>query len=387
MYGLQIGISQDGRARLETVTMPPANLIPNPTLSGVNAGADTPPTGWSISKPSGVSVDIVGSGVDGDGIPYMDVRFFGTPGASGNCQIDFCNGVAVAGASGEQHLLGFHGKLTAGDFTNVGSKWSYVMELDSGGSYIDGSFPDASYGGSGDALKDSWITSGRLFSHGTTAHARYGTIFTATSGNPIDFTVRIGTPIAHVDGYDITCWGDSLTQGVSQLPYPSQLAHLLEPKRLVSNQGVGGETSTEVSDRVTGASAWRRDGIQILWWGRNNPTQITVMQNDLKDAIAAIPHGRYIIIPWLTSSSEGIGSDTYVERQAYVEQLQDIYGDRVYDPFQDLLDAGTGTGQDATDVSNGVIPTSLRADSTHLNSAGYAVVAQGVKDLIDAKGW
>ena len=40
-----------------------------------------------------------------------------------------------------------------------------------------------------------------------------------------------------------------------------------------------------------------------------------------------------------------------------------------------------------TDFQNDVPPSSLRFDDIHLTLDGYEVVAQKVKELIDARGW
>ena len=55
---------------------------------------------------------------------------------------------------------------------------------------------------------------------------------------------------------------------------------------------------------------------------------------------------------------------------------------------QVLEDAGiTLTQQDITDLSNGMIPTSLRTDSTHFNDAGYVLLAQQVYVKLQELGY
>lgn len=51
----------------------------------------------------------------------------------------------------------------------------------------------------------------------------------------------------------ITCWGDSLTAGTSSQPWPGQLASTLGG-RTVHNGGIGGETSSQILDRIFGLS-------------------------------------------------------------------------------------------------------------------------------------
>jgi hypothetical protein len=56
-----------------------------------------------------------------------------------------------------------------------------------------------------------------------------------------------------VNWFNITAWGDSLTNGTGGTPFPTQLANDL-PGTTVSNQGVGGQTSTQIGVREGGVS-------------------------------------------------------------------------------------------------------------------------------------
>ena len=68
----------------------------------------------------------------------------------------------------------------------------------------------------------------------------------------------------------------------------------------------------------------------------------------------------------------------YQQRMAINATLASLYGARYVDLMAALLGAGNGSTQDNTDIANGLIPTSLRADRVHLNAAGYGVVANAV---------
>ena len=57
---------------------------------------------------------------------------------------------------------------------------------------------------------------------------------------------------------EIVCWGDSLTSG----DYPTYLAARFAPQRKVSNFGIGGETSSQILDRVKGHDL---DGAGLSW--------------------------------------------------------------------------------------------------------------------------
>ena len=64
--------------------------------------------------------------------------------------------------------------------------------------------------------------------------------------------------------------------------------------------------------------------------------------------------------------------------------MADYFGDHYLDIRDYLLEYGladadvTPTQQDTTDISNGEIPTSLRIDTVHFNTAGYTVIANCV---------
>ena len=53
-----------------------------------------------------------------------------------------------------------------------------------------------------------------------------------------------------------------------------------------------------------------------------------------------------------------------------------------------LQDAGiTPTAQDLIDISNGVVPSSLRADAVHFTADGYTILAQQVYNKLEQLGW
>lgn len=66
----------------------------------------------------------------------------------------------------------------------------------------------------------------------------------------------------------------------------------------------------------------------------------------------------------------------------------DKYPTECIDTLALLQRNGDGGGTDNTDVTNGLMPTSLTAaDRIHLNNAGYGVVAAEIKRILDSKGY
>ncbi|QQS17877.1 hypothetical protein IPL68_04415 [Candidatus Saccharibacteria bacterium] len=89
-----------------------------------------------------------------------------------------------------------------------------------------------------------------------------------------------------------------------------------------------------------------------------------------------------------------VGSSARTKMDAENARLASVYGGRYVDVFAYLksnqvwIDTGvTPTATDLSDQAAGVIPTSLRADTGHLNGVGYAAVALLVGDMIVAQGW
>lgn len=140
--------------------------------------------------------------------------------------------------------------------------------------------------------------------------------------------------------------------------------------------------------------AEHNDWIQTIWTGRNNPQAGTI----LRDTAAMVAYlspaqKRYLVFSVCNTASEPAGSDGYRNIETINAQLSEAYGARFLDVrtylVQNALAAAgiSATAQDRADVAADIIPGSLRADSTHLNQAGYAVLGRYVASVIKTKGW
>lgn len=170
------------------------NWLRNSTMQGTVAGTPgTPPSHWFIVPATGVSSSIVGTGTE-DGLPYIDVRFNGTPAASGNCTVLFEAGTDVPALNGDVWTGSFYMKLVAGSLTNIGSLKQVLSEGDSSGTFVTGaSFTLANPTSAG--LSTQRQSSTRVFSGGSTvAHAQNSCNVAVTAGNAIDITLRIAAP-------------------------------------------------------------------------------------------------------------------------------------------------------------------------------------------------
>ena len=126
----------------------------------------------------------------------------------------------------------------------------------------------------------------------------------------------------------------------------------------------------------------------IIWAGTNDTGLSADNVNGLLDSIDSIirtlKHKNYIVLS-LTSKYR---FNDVVQINILLEKH---YGNHFLNIRDYLLNYGlddaeiTPTEQDTTDIANGEIPSSLRADNMHLNRYGYTVVANQVykhgKDL------
>lgn len=183
---------------------------------------------------------------------------------------------------------------------------------------------------------------------------------------------------------DISCWGDSLTPGVVTLMQEA----LFSSGQSVRQLGVGGETSTQVKTRLLADPAGK-SGINIIWVGTNNITATSTVLADVADMVADLDSSEYIIVTPLPNidSTDWIGGADRAAIEATIDGLLDAYPNNSFDALTYLQGYGTGTGQDATDVTNGIVPSSLRDGTLHLNTGGSNRMSIGLRDFITAKGW
>ncbi len=173
------------------------NAIRNPAASGASPGAPgTPPTYWGIYNPDaamGVATQIVGSGTEG-GIPYVDVRIFGTAaaGAFGQVQIFFEGSRQIAATAGQKWTLTLYAKVAGGSMANCSADLAF-NENDNQGNYLGTALLYPFYPIAAPLQTDvqSWPAPA---THATVAFVQpYMSIGYAT-GTPFDVTMRIGSP-------------------------------------------------------------------------------------------------------------------------------------------------------------------------------------------------
>lgn len=197
---------------------------------------------------------------------------------------------------------------------------------------------------------------------------------------------------------NITAWGDSLTDGqpfTRAESYPTKLGAIL-PDRIVTNQGVGGETSSQILARMLADTTYRHD-VTVLWMGRNNLADPARVKSDVAAAVKSLGSDRFVVLTILNGDfygteekgTPGYNSIMEINRSfafRYPRNFLDIrsYLVSLYDP---------ANPQDVQDHARDIPPSSLRAhwnggiDLLHLSPEANAIVAQRVAQFITERDW
>jgi lysophospholipase L1-like esterase len=182
---------------------------------------------------------------------------------------------------------------------------------------------------------------------------------------------------------EIVAWGDSLTRGEGGKgdSWPAWFTRLSDGIAVV-NKGVGGQTSTQIKDRML-ADKDSHGKFTVIWAGRNNAfDQKGTVQADIAAMVAALEAPNYLVVGIPNGAKEPKdGPDRW--KRTLIDKLnaslKETYGDRFVDIRPLLISAyDPSQSQDVQDHADDVVPASLRSDALHLNSAGYKIVAQAI---------
>lgn len=133
--------------------------------------------------------------------------------------------------------------------------------------------------------------------------------------------------------------------------------------------------------------------IQVLWWGRNNVPNLTGLDTLIDNAVSIMPSPRrFLVIGVLPALNEIVGTSNYNAIIAMNAILSSNYPNNYIastPPTNAEMSAimYTPTSQDNTDIANGVFPTGMHADNTHLNGYGYNIVANRVALMLKQYNW
>jgi hypothetical protein len=173
------------------------NSIRNNTMQGAAAGTPgTLPTNWSLSAGggfTGMTSAVVGTGTE-SGITYIDLRFSGTPSASGTYRIYYEATNNIAALTGQTWSNSQYIKIAAGSLTGIGGFTDVYQEFTSAGGYITEAGVTTANPTTAGLATQRASTSRTLNGGATTAFVRTGLQVSLSSGVAIDITLRIGLP-------------------------------------------------------------------------------------------------------------------------------------------------------------------------------------------------
>lgn len=185
---------------------------------------------------------------------------------------------------------------------------------------------------------------------------------------------------------NISCWGDSLTQGAGGTPWPEVIEKRL-PGTTVNNFGIGGQKSDEIKARfLNNPESW--SDITVIWSGRNNYSDPEGVLSDIATMVSKLKTRRFVVLGVINGESETKEGNLLRNILRINNSLSKMYPDNYLD-IREILVSSPAANQptDEADRQKDVPPGSLRSDKLHLNSTGYEVVAQAIADFLKQKMW
>ncbi len=172
------------------------NGIRNNTFVGAVVGnPGTLPTNWfSYGNPAGsltgISSQIIGTGIETNGVNYIDIRLYGTPSVSGVWSILPDDGSSNPAATGQTWSSSFWLKISGGSTTGITFPVIFFDENNSGTGYITGGSYSVNL-----STTFQRVSATRTLNGGASVNiVSSGFRFSLTAGRTIDITVRIGLP-------------------------------------------------------------------------------------------------------------------------------------------------------------------------------------------------
>ena len=167
------------------------NYVTNPRMEGATNGVigsgGVAPTSLSISV-NGTSCEIANAGTTQNGVPVVDLRWFGTPNATTTLAASFMSNTAIVAASGETWSARCHVARVGGSLTNITSPRLLLMGRTADGA----SLTEAVTVGFTDTSALTPISGTQTLAQGTTARFNARFDFAVTNGQAVDVTYRLG---------------------------------------------------------------------------------------------------------------------------------------------------------------------------------------------------
>lgn len=170
----------------------------------------------------------------------------------------------------------------------------------------------------------------------------------------------------------IDCWGDSMFNtptGTAPAKIPAQLAGLFTPSADVYAGGVDGQTSAQVRTRFE-ATTVRRNGINLFFCGRNNPSDPSAVIADHNAMIGGLDGpSKYIVCSPCLKTTEVSGT-TFDQVTALRAAMSSQYATNYLDMQPTLFSAGN-----------------VGADDQHWSAQGATAAAALIKAKCQSLGY
>lgn len=141
------------------------------------------------------------------------------------------------------------------------------------------------------------------------------------------------------------------------------------------------------------AAVASKSAVQILWMGRNDVPNLSGVPALIDKAVRYIDApARFLVIGVPPSLIEPKSSANY----KLIENLNNDLASRYPDNYISIMpptDAElaavgyTPTGNDRTDIANGLFPRGLHTNDIHFNTQGYQIVVNRIAAKLKEKGW
>lgn len=173
----------------------------------------------------------------------------------------------------------------------------------------------------------------------------------------------------------VAYWGDSLTYGVgagttvsaTTGPYPQQIAYAARVGIPFTNQGVGGDKSSDIAARVIADKMRGKYWNAVFDMGRNDFDQIgsaAVLANIAKSVANLAPGVNYVVNTVANAANEPPGSGNWNGLVLLNNSIKSTYGAHVADVFNALTAGGT------TQVNNNLRNITVSTTSNGSTASG-----------------
>jgi hypothetical protein len=352
------------------------NGIRNSSMVGAAAGTPgTQPTNWNIAGPGATGLTrTIATGTE-DGMPYVEVRYFGTASDTNNKTLVFESNTQIAALVGQPWNLNFTARTVG---AAVGTSFStQLTSRDGAGSTVPGAIASViPISPTTARLASQTFVNGTVLTGATTAFIRAFLQINYTAGVPLDVTMRVGNP--------------QITPGlVAQSPISTTTVAVTRAADVLTLSGMLNGTYDITVNRVSGATTYSNQVVSSgTWIVPNDPSPVQTVLTTVKTAVVDFTGGT---LPGGATLARGSVAN-YFSVAGVLTSAAINAGRFTYDPvtlvFQGLLNEASDTNVLANSSAIGVVPgtpgtapTGWGVTST-ANGLTRTVVASGVEDGI-----